>query len=149
MSCVFKVLQRSKFVFFMRSCWIFFRPKYLQARSKYGRETRLWCVKRAIYGERIRPTRPTNNALTPRQVVKANQRIDCAGELEQVKRSTLPLAPNDSSTSQYGLEQDQEGQSQMPGGSNFFHFESIAESDNESVNAKEGSPKKGEAEHHA
>lgn len=91
-------------------CVIFFRPKYLQTRRKYGRETRLWCMKRAIFTEKVKPTCPSNSSHTPSQRGKANQRINYAGELmteasseqkSRVLRSSFrivnPLASNISS----------------------------------------------------
>eukprot|EP00980_Cylindrotheca_fusiformis_P006834 scaffold1429_cov110-Cylindrotheca_fusiformis.AAC.6 len=37
---------------------IFFRPKYLNNRKEYSKETRRWCMRRALFGKRIKPNLP-------------------------------------------------------------------------------------------
>lgn len=68
---------------------IHFRPKYLQARRKYAEETRLWCLKKAVFTRKIKPTiRRTNGSLTPSQHVKEDKRINFAGELGTMNDSS-------------------------------------------------------------
>jgi len=68
---------------------IHFRPKYVQARRKYTHETKMWCLKKAIFTDKIRPTtRPTSGISTPSQRGKADKQINGAGELATSRLSS-------------------------------------------------------------
>ncbi|CAJ1962358.1 unnamed protein product [Cylindrotheca closterium] len=61
---------------------IHFRPKYIQARRKYTHETRLWCLKRTVFPNKMKPTtRPSGVSLTPSQRGNEDKKINYAGEL--------------------------------------------------------------------
>jgi hypothetical protein len=35
---------------------VFFRPRFMATRNKYPKQTRIWHLRRSIYGERIKPS---------------------------------------------------------------------------------------------
>ena len=40
---------------------VYLRPPYLRSRKSFPRETRFWCVRRALYGQTVRPQKPSDD----------------------------------------------------------------------------------------
>jgi hypothetical protein len=61
---------------------IFFRPKYNQSRTKYPNETRVWSMKRAIFGTTIKPLNCHTKTMTASQHTHNStaKQINYAGE---------------------------------------------------------------------
>jgi hypothetical protein len=75
---------------------IFFRRKYLQARQKHNTQSRLWCVRRAIFRESVQPVLCSEVAIGHGREINltaTNKCINVAGETVSTTSSHHNMPP--------------------------------------------------------